>query len=74
MTVAYSTTNPPPSRDRFLRLPEVKHLTGLGRTSIYEAVRRRGFPPPVKLGRASAWSQAEVLVWIEAAKASRDAA
>ena len=31
----------------FLRLPEVKAVTGLSKTSIYELVRDKSFPAPV---------------------------
>jgi prophage regulatory protein len=57
-------------RDRLLRLPEVQKLTGLGRTFIYQATANK----TVKLGRASAWPESEVLAWVEARKAERTAA
>lgn len=63
-----------PNTDRLLRLPVVKIITGLGRTSIYEAVARNDFPKPVKLGRLSAWPESEVCRWVEARKADRAAA
>ena len=57
-----------------LRLPEVKRRTGLGRTSIYDAVARGKFPAPVKLSeRAVAWPSDAVSRWIDARiAASRD--
>jgi predicted DNA-binding transcriptional regulator AlpA len=55
-------------------LPAVQELTGLARATIYKAVVQRNFPKPVKLGRASAWPEAEVRAWIEARKAERSAA
>jgi len=60
----------------FLRLPEVKAITGLSKTSIYELIRNRRFPPPVRLGpRAVAWVKSEVRQWaIERVQASRSAA
>jgi prophage regulatory protein len=63
-----------PETERLLRLPAVKIATGLGRASIYKAIAERSFPRPVKLGRASAWPESEVLRWIEARKAERSAA
>ena len=36
----------------FLRLPEVKAVTGLSKTSIYELIREKRFPAPVRLGPA----------------------
>ena len=66
--------NHPKPSDRLLRLPEVKTLTGLGTTFIYGAVARDKFPRFVKLGRASAWPEREVLAWVEARKAERNPA
>lgn len=60
--------------ERLLRLPVVQNLTGLGRTSIYEAIARGGFPRPAKLGRASAWPETEVRRWIDARLAERPVA
>lgn len=57
---------------RFLRLPEVKQRTGLGRSTIYETP---GFPKPVKLGaRAVGWLDTELEAWIEARISQREAA
>lgn len=48
-----------------IRLPEVKALCALSRSCIYDAVKRRTFPAPVKLnGRPSAWIKQEVQHWI----------
>lgn len=65
--------------DRLLRLPDVLHLTGLKRSSLYRAISTPiamggGFPRPAKLGRASAWPESEVREWIERRKADRHAA
>ena len=60
----------------FLRLPEVKAVTGLSKTSIYELVRDKSFPAPVRLGpRAVAWVRSEVRQWaLERVHASRSVA
>ena len=60
----------------FLRLPEVKVVTGLSKTSIYELIRDNSFPAPVRLGpRAVAWVRSEIRQWaVERVKASRSAA
>jgi len=51
--------------ERLLRLQEVKHQVGLGRTAIYRGVKEGTFPAPVKLtGRARAWRQSEIDKWI----------
>jgi prophage regulatory protein len=60
----------------FLRLPEVKAITGLSKTSLYALIRHRSFPAPVRLGpRAVAWVRSEVRQWaVERVHASRSAA
>jgi prophage regulatory protein len=60
----------------FMRLPEVKAVTGLSKTSIYELIRTRSFPAPVRLGpRAVAWLKSEIRNWaVERVQASRSAA
>ena len=51
---------------RLLRLPDVKALTGLGRSTIYLKMTRGEFPGAVKLGeRAVAWPQADIERWIQ---------
>ena len=50
-----------------LRLPQVKTQTGIGRTSIYNAVNAGTFPAPVKLGaRAVGWHASDIAEWIAA--------
>lgn len=60
----------------FLRLPEVKAVTGLSKTSIYQLIRGKSFPAPVRLGpRTVAWVKSEIREWaIERVRASRSAA
>lgn len=60
----------------FLRLPEVKAITGLSKTSIYELIRNKDFPAPVRLGpRAVAWVKSEVRQWaVDRVNASRSVA
>jgi prophage regulatory protein len=57
---------------RLIRLPQVKSMVGLGRSSIYDKIKRGEFPKQIKLGRSSGWVEAEVQVWIsEQIRASR---
>jgi prophage regulatory protein len=60
----------------FLRLPEVKAITGLSKSSLYALIREKSFPAPVRLGaRAVAWVRSEVRQWAaERVHASRSAA
>ena len=45
----------------FLRLPEVKEVTGLSKSSLYALIRANSFPAPVRLGaRTVAW---EIKQW-----------
>lgn len=59
-----------------IRLPQVKRLTGLGRSSIYRRIQEHRFPPPVNLGgMAVAWVESEIQQWIQdQIRASRGAA
>jgi prophage regulatory protein len=48
----------------FLRLPKVKAVTGLSKTSLYELIRANSFPAPIHLGtRTVAWVASEVKEW-----------
>ena len=49
-----------------LRLPTVKELTGLSRSTIYLRISNGTFPSPISLGgRAVGWVSDEVQLWIE---------
>lgn len=53
---------------RFLRLPDVRHQVGLGRSAIYQKIKAREFPAPYLLspnGRAVAWNSEEIDAWID---------
>jgi prophage regulatory protein len=53
-----------PNEVIFLRLPRVKAVTGLSKTSLYELIRANSFPAPVHLGtRTVAWVASEVKEW-----------
>ncbi|MEG8052099.1 AlpA family transcriptional regulator [Sphingomonas aerolata] len=55
---------------KYLRLPDVKAETGLGKTSIYQLIRDGQFPKPVKISsRAVAWREGAIEAW----KADRQA-
>ena len=48
----------------FLRLPELKSVTGLSKSSLYALIRAKSFPAPVQLGpRTVAWVRSEVRQW-----------
>lgn len=53
-------TNP-----RFMRLPEVKSITGLSRSHIYDLISRGKFPRQYKLSsRVSGWLDSEIRDWV----------
>lgn len=50
---------------RLIRLPEVQHRVGLGRSTIYRWMAEGRFPKPVQLGGyAVAWTEHEIAEWI----------
>jgi prophage regulatory protein len=53
------------AQERFLRQQAVLHLTALKRSSLYQLIRIRAFPGPVRIGkRAVAWPESAVNAWI----------
>ncbi len=52
--------------NRILRIREVCKTVGLGRSSVYDRVRRGEFPRPVRLGeRAVGWRSADIERWLD---------
>jgi prophage regulatory protein len=48
----------------FLRIKQVKLLTGFSRSWIYDAIRRGDFPAPISIGaRAVAWTENSIRSW-----------
>ena len=59
---------------RFVRLPEVTRLTGLGKSQVYALANAGKFPRPIKLSeRCSAWQESEIRAWIAQRIAARNA-
>jgi len=49
---------------RFLRLPEIKHRTGLSKSAIYDRIANGTFPSSVPLdGHSVGWVEEEVNQW-----------
>lgn len=60
-----------PPTPKFLRMPMVVRMTGLGRSTIYRLIAEKKFPGPVRVGdRAVAWRQSDLDVWSEARQPS----
>lgn len=58
---------------RIIRLKDVKHSTGLGRSTIYKYISEGSFPRPVSLGdRAVGWVESEVMGWVMTRIEARD--
>jgi prophage regulatory protein len=49
---------------RFLRIREVSHVTGLGRSTIYAMAADGRFPKPIKIaGNRNGWASDRVEAW-----------
>lgn len=60
-------------QERFLRLPEVMHLCGLSRSTIYDLISRNAFPQQVSLGGKNvAWLHSEIIAWMSGCIAARN--
>lgn len=63
------------TRDRYLRLPEVIHRTGLSRSTIERRARAGTFPRSHRLGlNAIAWLESDIVAWMAAPLEWKDAA
>ena len=60
---------PPPgllSTNKFIRLVQVKLMTGLSKSTIYDWIAKGTFPKQISLGpRVVAWSEQAVETWIQ---------
>ncbi|MEM7621429.1 MAG: AlpA family transcriptional regulator [Pseudomonadota bacterium] len=58
---------------RILRLPEVKAMTGLSRSTIYAYKKAGLFPATIKLGpRSIGWIEQDIIDWIESKMSSKN--
>jgi len=54
------------TKHRIMRLPEVKLVTGLSRSTIYFRIALGAFPKQVSLGgRAVGWLENEIQEWLQ---------
>ncbi|MBF8733062.1 AlpA family transcriptional regulator [Pseudomonas guariconensis] len=55
-----------PDDVEFIKIAEVRKMTGLSTSTIYERMMAGSFPRQVKLGpRAVAWVKSDVQAWIK---------
>ena len=51
---------------RFLRLPEVREMTGLSTSTIYRWMTEGTFPKQIQLGsRSVVWLESDVTKWMD---------
>lgn len=52
--------------NKFLRLPKVLEQLGVGKTKLWDMVRKEEFPKPIKLGaKIAVWLSSDVESFIE---------
>jgi len=53
-------------KHKILRLPKVKEVTGLPRSTIYQKISEKTFPRQIPLGRNSVgWLESDIQNWIQ---------
>jgi len=56
-----------------LTCDQVIELTSLGRSTLYDNIKKGTFPAPYKVGvRKARWKRIEILEWIDNLKKERD--
>ena len=64
----------PAFEERLLRLADVCPMVGLGKTSIYDLMKKGRFPVRIKFSaRAAMWPESAVMAWIQATAAQAQA-
>ena len=64
-SVIRQTAEPPPPT-LYYRMPTLKRMTGLGRSTIYRMIAKKEFPAQVHIGaRAVGWRVADIDLWSE---------
>jgi predicted DNA-binding transcriptional regulator AlpA len=51
--------------DELLTRPEVQALVKLGRSAIYDKIKKDGFPDNIMLGGRAVWRKSAVMAWVE---------
>ncbi|HMN20580.1 MAG TPA: AlpA family phage regulatory protein [Ottowia sp.] len=67
----FVTPDPGSVPDRFLSIADVREMTNLSASTIYELIGAGKFPPQIKLtGRRSVWSEGAIQAWMRARAAA----
>ena len=61
-----------PPKDRLLPFRAALTDTGIGRSKVYDLIKQKSFPKPIKIGRNNYFSETEIQTWIADQKAARD--
>jgi predicted DNA-binding transcriptional regulator AlpA len=63
---ARSTAGEGPSagNERLIRLPEVMHLTGMSRSTVYARMGQGRFPDKVSMAGMAAWRESDIREWL----------
>ena len=59
------SSGPPGVGPKLLKLPAVKNMVSLSRSSIYSKIDQKTFPEQTKIGGGSFWLESEIVQWIE---------
>ena len=59
------SSDPPGVGPKLLKLPAVKEMVSLSRSSIYSKIEQQAFPEQTKIGGGSFWLESEIVQWIE---------
>ncbi|MCG9737687.1 AlpA family transcriptional regulator [Shewanella insulae] len=58
---------------KLIKLKEVMEITSLSKATLYRMIKQGAFPEQLSIGgRAVAWVEDEVLIWIEERVSERD--
>lgn len=44
---------------------DLQKIVGLGKTTIYDLIKKREFPEPKRVGRRSLWDMSEIQGWVD---------
>ena len=59
-------------KDRLMPFRAALIDTGIGRSKVYDLIKEKSFPRPIKIGRNNYFSETEIQAWIADQKAARD--